>query len=226
MRTAKALTRARSTATIAALIGLLAASAGAAWADGPTDGVYILRPAAHPGDCLRIRWDGGSRSFESISVGCINGPATPLIVSRAAGGYTFRAMADPNLCVTVARGVIFGAPSLDLLACNPPAPAAPCDGGAADQLFRITGGPAFEIFGVVPLGAFPAAAWDVGDYGDAREVKYWNPEGGGPAKQRFIFQRVGGIPPNAICARPPSILRPLGRRQGDLRNDEVTVPAQ
>lgn len=191
-------------------------AAGSSAAAGPSTGAYMIHPAGAPRDCLVA----GAGAHLRIDVGCAHrAEGQFMIVRNSTGRYTIRPSDRPSFCATVARGVVFGAPAIDVLACGGRvAPDDLCDAGDPDQTFDFIDGPNFLIYGIVGLGAQPFAAWDVGDYGPDREVKYWNPDTGRPPKQRFTLEplllRVGQANPALFrCAHT------LGPHRG------VPVPA-
>jgi hypothetical protein len=186
--------------------GAVAASPAAA---GPPSGAYVIHPAGAPRDCLIMTGApaaGGAHLL--IDVGCARRNLGQFAILRhASGRYTVRLAGGAHYCATVARGVVFGAPSIDFMECGtydeadlgfPRDPL--CQSGERDQVFDFVDGPNYLIYGLAGVGASPFGAWDVGDYGQEREVKYWLPDNARPPKQRFTLERVGPLPyPIADC---------------------------
>jgi hypothetical protein len=214
--------RALGAALVMLLGPLLAAGPAAAQRVAqPAEGVYIIRPLEHPRDCLRTRSGGGSRIFLAIETGCRSGGVTELFLLLRAphGGTTVRPYASPRSCATVARAVIFGAPAIDVLACDHPD--GRCEEIARDQIWAFRGPDAWRIEGMVDLGAEPSAVWDVGDYGDTREVKYWYADGPSAPKQRFILEPVRARRPAGVeCAET----LPQVRTTPSYDHDVVAIP--
>lgn len=180
---------------------------------GPASGVYMIHPAGAPRDCLIMQGvpaGNGATAHLLIDVGCTRPEAGRFaLVRHRSGRYTIRLEGGPRYCATVARGVVFGAPSIDFHACGVYdeaylgfEPVDVCNGGERDQVFVIAGGPNYSVQGIAPMGGSPGV-WDVGDYGPRREVKYWEQHNPALMKQRFTLERVGHLPyPIADCGTP------------------------
>jgi hypothetical protein len=194
-----ALARSLATVGVALSLGLSNAEGRAGTL---ADGLYIIHPAGVPSDCI-----GPQRGFSAhlaylgISSGCLNN--RPVVLVHTQGGrYTMRSLENTSDCATVARHVVIGAPAINWAACENARPGDPCDVGAQDQVFDLIDGPNYLIYGLTPVGAQSFGAFDVGDYGPGREVKYWLPDTARPAKQRFTFDRAGPLPTEFAACQP------------------------
>lgn len=176
-------------------------------------GVYEIRPV-HSNLCVTFQAASGSRVPHLSQQPCEGGPPDLILSSQrvhvvpaAGGGYFVQVNANSE-CATVARGVVFGPASIDVLPCNTP-PQNACTANTADQ-----------IFGLVFIQAGPGTG--ANHTGDVYEVRTpnnecWDIQGGKSdagvdvvrwgcnqqTNQRFRFKFIapfdGG--PSLSCAR-------------------------
>jgi hypothetical protein len=119
--------------TIAAF-AILASTATSLNAQMVATGRYQIRPVTPPAACLKDDQGFGARLPFVKHVQCPPGPANEEAnfwwdITRQPDGRYLMKHSFSDLCATVARGVIFGPPAIDLRRCENPIP--------ADQLFKL-----------------------------------------------------------------------------------------
>ncbi len=172
---------------------------------GPRPGVYRLKPL-HSGYCLGVTNAVAWPEKEHITQKECQGIATNFwVIPHPAGGYTIRTdepipqstrAFTPDqkpYCATVARGVFFGAPRIDLYDCGLPA-------GAGDWAFAGLDDQRFDLkpvgpnnYEIRPVGN-SNDCWAVRDAsrGYLVDILRWNCHGG--AEQHFNFEPVKPLP--------------------------------
>ena len=161
-------------------------------------GLYEIR-ALHSGLCLGEVAAVGPRFAHLVQQVCSSTAAQRFAVTALeGGGYAIR---TGDRCATVARGVILGAPAIDVAACD----AAPmCVAGRADQAFRlrfIQGGPS-RLGDIYEVRAEGGDCWDVRDAGRGPDADVIRFGCSGRDNQRFRFRWIGrpGSAEEARCA--------------------------
>jgi hypothetical protein len=176
-------------------------------------GVYEIRPV-HSNLCVTYEPAAGLRVPHVSQERCEGGPPDLVIspqrvqvVPASGGGYFIRVNGSSD-CATVARRVIVGPASIDVVACATP-PQNACTASAADQIFRlvfIQAGPgtgANHVGDVYEVRTPNNECWDIqAGKGDAGvDVIRWGCNQ--QANQRFRFKFIAPLqdPASLACAR-------------------------
>ncbi len=164
-------------------------------------GLFVLQ-AAHSDLCLAYVPDAGLRVAHLEQAPCVEDapvdvhsavgrPQIFVVVQHGFVGYpaTIRVSAA-NRCATVARGVVFGPPAIDVLQCGDGA-AGICEFNADDQGFHFHNVGLADGDDVVEVHTPDEQCWDVrgGDTAAGAEVIRWRCTGAD--NQRFRLRRVG-----------------------------------
>lgn len=172
------------------MVALLCVPAPAAEGSGIEPGAYTIKPLHVQQYPQRLGGVPPPITQQEAFVGLVSESWSAdkfYIFPHRDGGHVIANNPEITSCATVARGVVLGAPRIDLRACDPaPAPRSRCDIGVEDQRFRFR-----RISGnIYEIHTLSQACWDVRGAGRSDRTDVLASDCNSMGHQRFELIRL------------------------------------